>query len=138
VLHRFAFAVVSEWYQLKAGDSGLRVAGSFATRRWQMLEGPPKRRGEVPMRDFHLRVGLSVAFTRVDIHPGLAHVVLTSMLRIRTKGSSGDPIRRFMQKAGYGLLRILLLGRTVNKGRRIGFGDVWGGFEGDREHRWAR
>jgi hypothetical protein len=31
-----------------------------------------------------------------------------------------------------------LLGRTVNKGRRIGFGDVWGGFEGDREHHRAR
>ena len=31
-----------------------------------------------------------------------------------------------------------LLGRTVNKGRRIGFGEVWGGFEGDREHHWAR
>ena len=29
------------------------------------------------------------------------------------------------------------LGRAVNKGRHIGFGDVWGGFEGDREHRWA-
>ena len=33
--------------------------------------------------------------------------------------------------------RIVILGRTVNKGRRIGFGDVWGGFEGDREHHVA-
>jgi hypothetical protein len=34
--------------------------------------------------------------------------------------------------------RCPLLGSRVNKGRRIGFGDVWGGFEGAREHRWAR
>ena len=36
------------------------------------------------------------------------------------------------------LRRINLLGRTLNKGRRAaGFGDVWGGFEEYREHRWA-
>ena len=31
-----------------------------------------------------------------------------------------------------------LSGNPVNKGRRMGFGDVWGGFEGDREHHRAR
>jgi hypothetical protein len=30
VLHLIALAVVSEWYQVKSADSGLRVAGSFA------------------------------------------------------------------------------------------------------------
>jgi hypothetical protein len=47
VLHRIA--VVSEWYQVNSGDSGSRVAGSFAKQMWQMIGGrPPNRRGEVP------------------------------------------------------------------------------------------
>jgi hypothetical protein len=47
VLHLIALAVVSEWYQVKSGDSGLRVAGSFAKQMWQVIGGPPNRRGEV-------------------------------------------------------------------------------------------
>ncbi len=45
-----------------------------------MLEGPLNRRGEVPTSDFHLRVRLSVPFTRADIHAGPIYVVLTIML----------------------------------------------------------
>ena len=48
VLHLIALAVVSEWYQVKSGYSGLCVAGSFAKQMWQMIGGPPNRRGEVP------------------------------------------------------------------------------------------
>jgi hypothetical protein len=42
---------------------GLHLAGSFANQLWQALEGPHNRRGEVPTRDFHLRVELPVPFT---------------------------------------------------------------------------
>jgi hypothetical protein len=48
VLHLIALAVVSECYQLNSAGSGLGVAGSFAKQMWQMIGGPPNRRGEVP------------------------------------------------------------------------------------------
>ena len=48
VLHLIALAVMSECYQVKSADSGLRVAGSSAKQMWQMIGGPPNRRGEVP------------------------------------------------------------------------------------------
>jgi hypothetical protein len=54
VLHRIVLPVVSEWYQLKPVDSGLSVAGSFASQIRQILGGPPNRRGEAPRRDFNL------------------------------------------------------------------------------------
>jgi hypothetical protein len=63
----------------------------------------------------HLRVGFSDPFTRVDIHSGLIHVVLASMLRTRTRGSSGDSTKRSMQKAEYGLRKIALPRARVNK-----------------------
>jgi hypothetical protein len=81
MLHRIAFPVVSDWYQVKSGYSGLRVAGFFAIQMRQMLEGPPNRRGEAPTRDFHLRLRFPGPFTRADIHAGLTHVVLTTMRR---------------------------------------------------------
>jgi len=67
-LHRIAFPVVSEWYQVKSGDDGLRVASSIANQMWQMLGGPPNRRGEPPRRDFHLRLRFPVPFNRADIY----------------------------------------------------------------------
>lgn len=73
-----------------------------------MLGGPPNRRGEAPTRDFHLRLRFPVPFNGADIYSGLTHVVLTSMRKIGAKGSSGDPTRRSMQTAGYGLLRMYL------------------------------
>jgi hypothetical protein len=51
---------------------------------------------------------------------------------------STSPIGTDNQDGGYEYRRIHILGSRVNKGRRIGFGDVWGGFEGDREHHRAR
>ena len=48
VLHLIALVVVPEWYQVKSGDSGLRIAGSFAKQMWQVIGSPPNRRGEVP------------------------------------------------------------------------------------------
>ena len=66
---------------------GLRLAGSFANQLWQALERLHNRRGEVPTRDFHLRVELPVPFTRADIHAELTHVALTSMHRSGAKGS---------------------------------------------------
>ena len=76
MLHHIAFPVVSEWYHVKSGDSGLRVAGFFANQMCQMLGGPPNRRGEAPTRDFHLGLRFPGPFTRADIHAGLTHVVL--------------------------------------------------------------
>ena len=61
-------------------------------------------------------MGLSVTFIRVDIHSGLIHVVLTYMHRSGTKESSGGPTKQSMQKAEYGLRRVLLLGTSVNRG----------------------
>ena len=52
VLHRIAFAVVSEWYQEAAYYAAL------VPQTWQALEGPPDRRGEVLMREFHLHLPL--------------------------------------------------------------------------------
>jgi hypothetical protein len=80
-LHRIALPVVSEWYQVTSGDSGLRVAGFFAIQMCQMLGSPPNQRGEAPTRDFHLRLRFPSLFTRADIHTGLTHVVLTTMRR---------------------------------------------------------
>jgi hypothetical protein len=94
---------------------GLFVAGSFVNQRWQALEDPPNRRGEVPRRDFNLCGGLPIPFTKANIHAGLTHIVLTSMHRTGAKGSSVGPTRRSMQNAGYGLLRIHLPRRWVNK-----------------------
>jgi hypothetical protein len=37
VLHHIAFPVVSEWYHVKSGNSGLRVAGFFAIQMCHML-----------------------------------------------------------------------------------------------------
>jgi hypothetical protein len=55
MLHRIAFPVVSDWYQVKSGYSGLRVAGFFAIQMRQMLEGPPNRQGEASTRDSNFR-----------------------------------------------------------------------------------
>src|SRR5215211_9140839 len=71
---------------LGAGSAGIARRGSVASQMWQALEGPPNQRGEVPTRDFDLRVRLPVSFTRADIHAGLTHVVLTSMRRREAKG----------------------------------------------------
>jgi hypothetical protein len=43
----------SRWYQVKSRAGGLLVVSSFAKQRWQALEGPPNRRGEVPTRAFN-------------------------------------------------------------------------------------
>src|SRR5215213_11170993 len=59
-----------------AGSPWVTRRGSVASQMWQALEGPPNRRGEVPTREFNLRVRLPVPFTRADIHAGLTHVVL--------------------------------------------------------------
>jgi hypothetical protein len=53
----------------------LSVAGSFVNERWQALEGLPNRRGEVPTGEFNRCVGISILFTKADIHAGLTHVV---------------------------------------------------------------
>ena len=90
----------------------LFVAGSFVDERWQTLEGLPKRSGEVSTEDFSLCVGLPIPFTAADIHAGLTYVVLTSRHVTGAKGCSGGSTGRSMQNAGYGLLRILLLGRS--------------------------
>jgi hypothetical protein len=116
VLHRIAFPVVSEWYQVKSGDSGLRVAGFFAIQMCQMLRGPPNRRGEAPTRDFHLHLRFPSSFPRMDIHAGLTYVALTSTHRIGTKRSSGEPNKRSMQNTGYRFRRIYLPRTLVNKG----------------------
>src|SRR5919112_6741206 len=88
--------------RVKLGSSGVENSwiarrGSVASQVWQALEGPPNRRGEVPARDFDLRVRLPVSFTRADIHAGLTHVVLNSMRRTGTKGPQSvlpsDPCR---------------------------------------------
>src|SRR5215204_1335938 len=102
--------------RVKLGSSGIRrvrgipLVGPFAIERWQELEGPPNRRGEVSTRDFHLCGGLPILFTRTDNHAGVAHIALTSMHRSGAKGSLVDPTRRSLQNAGYRLRRIHLLG----------------------------
>ena len=95
-------------------------AGSFANHLWQALVGPHNRGGEVPTRNFHLRVDPPVPLTTADIHAELTHVELTSMHRSGAKGSLVDPIRRSLQNAGYRLPRILLLRGWVNKGKKAG------------------
>jgi hypothetical protein len=100
----------------------LPLAGSFVYERWQELEGPPHRRSEVPIRDFHLCGGLPIPFTRTDNHAGVAHKALTSMHRIGARGFSVDPTRRSLQNAGYRLSRIHLPRTRVNKGERKGRG----------------
>jgi hypothetical protein len=83
----------SHWYQ-----SGIR-SPRITRRRFLSKAGAagagvfaePTRR--TPRGNFHLRVGPSVAFIRVDIHSGLIHVVLTFMLRSRTK----EILRRYYQ-----------------------------------------
>ena len=76
--------------------------------------------------------------TQLHIYTAPQHLVSTPTPRCRAIGRFW-PYRtgecRILQ-ANFG--ESPFLGRTVNKGRRIGFGDVWGGFEGDREHRWAQ
>src|SRR5215210_4523009 len=80
-----------------AGSPWVTRRGSVASQMWQALEGPPNRRGEVPTRDFDLRVRLPVPFTGADIHAGLTHVVLNSMRRRGAKGPQSvlpsDPCR---------------------------------------------
>jgi hypothetical protein len=76
---------------------GLPLAGSFANHLWQALVGPHNRGGEVPTRDFHLRVELPVLLTTADIHAELTHVELTSMHRSGARAPwsilSGAPCR---------------------------------------------
>src|SRR5215211_1503420 len=80
-----------------AGSPWIARRGSVAYQMWQALEGPSNRRGEVPTRDFDLRVRLPVSFTRADIHAVLRHVVLTFMRRTGAKGPQSvlpsDPCR---------------------------------------------
>jgi hypothetical protein len=92
----------------------LSVAGSFVDERWQALEGLPKRSGEGSTEDCSLCVGLPIPFTAADIHAGLTYVVLTSRHVTGEKGCSGGSTERFMQNAGYGLLRIHLSRTFVN------------------------
>ena len=107
--------------RVKLGSSGIRRArrlplvGPLAIERWQELEGPPNRRGEVPTRDFHLCGGLPISFTRTDNHAGVADIVLTFMHRSGAKGFSVDPANRSLQNAGYRLRRIPLPRTRVNK-----------------------
>ena len=94
----------------------LHVAGSFDNQVRQALGRPPNWRGELPEETSIFAYPLSVAFIRVDIDSGPIHVVLTYMHRSGTKESSGGPTKRSMQKAEYGLRRILLPRTWVNKG----------------------
>ena len=47
---------------------------------WQILGGSPNLQGETLTKDRHLRLRFPILFNRANIHPGLAHVVLTVML----------------------------------------------------------
>ena len=70
------------------------LADSSLIERWQQLEGPPNRRGAVPTSDFHLRVRLSVPFTRAVKRAGLARVNVDLHAQVGAKASSGRPARR--------------------------------------------
>jgi hypothetical protein len=97
---------------------GLAVAGTFAIERWQELEGPPNRRGEVPTRVFHLCGDLPIPFTRTDKHAGVAHIALTSM---HTAGCADiDPCtpcicKRSSTPFDEGCAHIMLRGSTTLK-----------------------
>ena len=91
------------------------VAGSLVNKRWQALEGLPKRSGEGSTEEFNLCVGLPISFTAADIHAELTHVVLTSTHVTGAKGSSGGSTGRSMHNAGYGLRRIHLPRTRVNR-----------------------
>jgi hypothetical protein len=115
-LARSCTVLRSRWYQVKSGDSGLRVAGFFAIQMCQMLGGPPNRRGEAPTRDFHLRLPFPVPFTRADIHARLTHVVLTTVRRTGDYGRLWPCRTRAMHDPASGLRRIRFLRSWVNEG----------------------
>ncbi len=83
------------------GARGSRVADSFANRVWQMLGVSPNLRGKAPTRSFHLRLRFPVPFNGVNVHAGLAYVVLT--IRLETD------VGLFFGPIGPGLCTILHL-----------------------------